>query len=159
MNWSELAPEWPQRRARLGRMVFTNGCFDVLHRGHVAYLQEARELGASLVVGLNSDRSVVQLKGPGRPIVAFPDRAFVLAGLRSVDLVVGFDDATPAQLIEALGPDVLVKGGDWEVAKIVGSESVLRRGGEVRSLAFHQGNSTSGIVETILERGKCGLLP
>lgn len=147
-----LAAAWPRLRPADGKVVFTNGCFDILHAGHVAYLDEARQLGDFLVLGLNSDASVARLKGPQRPINSFPDRAAVLAGLRAVDLVVGFEEDTPQTLIQFVQPDILVKGGDWDISRIVGAQEVLARGGEVRALAFRQGRSTTGVVERILTR-------
>jgi rfaE bifunctional protein kinase chain/domain/rfaE bifunctional protein nucleotidyltransferase chain/domain len=129
--------------------VFTNGCFDVLHPGHVDLLDRARSLGDRLVVGLNSDASVRALKGPGRPLVPQEERALMLRSLRSVDEVIIFDEPTPARLIEELSPDVLVKGGDWPVDRIVGAEAVLRRGGRVISLPFRLPYSTTGLVERI----------
>lgn len=136
--------------ARQGRkVVFTNGCFDLLHVGHVRYLQEARAQGDLLVVGLNSDASVRRLKGPERPVQVENDRAEVLAALGCVDFVVIFDEDTPYELIKAVQPDVLVKGGDWPVDKIVGSDIVLARGGEVKSLQFVNGKSTTSLVEKI----------
>jgi len=134
-----------------GSLVFTNGCFDLLHGGHVQYLQEAAALG-NLVVGLNSDDSVRGLKGEKRPILTQAERASVLFALKGVQAVVIFDQETPLELIKTLGPDILVKGGDWAVGEIVGSEFVLERGGEVRSLPFLPGSSTTGIVERVLER-------
>jgi D-beta-D-heptose 7-phosphate kinase/D-beta-D-heptose 1-phosphate adenosyltransferase len=136
-------------RARGNRIVFTNGCFDILHAGHVAYLEEAKALGDYLIVGVNDDASVRRLKGSQRPIVGLEDRMAVLAGLAAVDWVVPFAADTPLALIEALLPDVLVKGGDWKPEEIVGSEVVLRSGGQVHSLQFRSGRSTSRIVETI----------
>jgi D-beta-D-heptose 7-phosphate kinase/D-beta-D-heptose 1-phosphate adenosyltransferase len=133
-------------------VVFTNGCFDILHAGHVGYLEQARALGDLLVLGLNSDGSVRRLKGETRPLNTFADRARVLIGLAAVDLVVGFEEDTPLQLIEALAPDVLVKGGDWSPHSIVGAEFVTNRGGLVRSLPFKTGRSTTGLVERILAR-------
>jgi D-beta-D-heptose 7-phosphate kinase/D-beta-D-heptose 1-phosphate adenosyltransferase len=127
----------------------TNGCFDILHAGHVAYLEEARALGDQLVVAVNDDASVARLKGPSRPITPLQDRMAVLAGLAAVDWVVPFADDTPAELIRALQPDVLVKGGDWKIEQIAGAESVLANGGEVRVLAFKPGRSTTAIVEAI----------
>ena len=126
------------------RVVFTNGCFDILHPGHVRYLAEARSLGDVLVVGLNSDASVARLK-PGRPINPEGARAEVLLALRSVDFVALFDEDTPYELIRALRPDVLVKGGDWDRDDIVGSDLV----DDTRSLPFHQGLSTSHIIRRI----------
>ena len=138
-----------ETRARGNRIVFTNGCFDILHAGHVAYLEEAKSLGDYLVVAVNDDDSVRRLKGAERPIVPLDDRMAVLAGLAAVDWVVAFAEDTPLVVIEALQPDVLVKGGDWKPEQIVGSEVVLSNGGEVRSLQFRAGRSTTNIVESI----------
>ena len=130
------------------RIVFTNGVFDLLHTGHVRYLRAAKALGDVLVVGLNSDRSVRRLgKGPGRPLVKGRDRAEVLAALEMVDYVVIFGEDTPLELIAALRPDVLVKGGDWSVDRIVGADIVLAHGGTVRSLKFARGYSTTGLIK------------
>lgn len=134
-------------RPRSGRVVFTNGCFDILHRGHVEYLHYARSLGDALVVGLNTDRSVTQLKGPGRPVNPEHDRAVVLGGLAAVDAVVLFDEDTPLHLIRDLLPDVLVKGGDYTVDTIVGAEEVLGAGGEVVVAQLVPGRSTTGILQ------------
>jgi D-beta-D-heptose 7-phosphate kinase/D-beta-D-heptose 1-phosphate adenosyltransferase len=139
-------------QARGRKVVFTNGCFDLLHRGHVRYLVQARALGDLLVVGLNSDPSVQALKGPARPIVPAEERAEVLAALEAVDYVTIFEEPTPERLIAALQPDILVKGGDWTPDTIVGRETVERRGGEVRALPYVDGASTSGIIERILAR-------
>ena len=128
------------------RVVFTNGVFDLLHPGHVTYLEEARALGDRLVVGLNADASVRRLKGATRPIQCASDRARVLAGLKAVDLVVEFAEDTPLALIEALRPDVLVKGGDYTLATIVGAREVMAWGGEVRVLGFVAGKSTTGLI-------------
>ena len=133
-------------RPRDRRVVFTNGCFDVLHPGHVEHLAQAKALGDVLVVGLNSDASVRRLKGAGRPLVAEADRAAVLAALRSVDAVTLFDEDTPLELISTLLPDVLVKGGDYDLDGIVGREAVEEAGGEVRVLPFVEGYSTTGIL-------------
>jgi D-beta-D-heptose 7-phosphate kinase/D-beta-D-heptose 1-phosphate adenosyltransferase len=129
------------------KIIFTNGCFDLLHVGHVRYLQEARAQGDLLVVGVNSDASVKRLKGPTRPIQVENDRAEILAALRAVDYVVIFEEDTPAQLIEQVRPNVLVKGGDWKPEQIVGSSFVLSYGGEVKSLQFVEGRSTTKIIE------------
>lgn len=131
------------------RVVFTNGCFDILHVGHARYLRDARALGDLLVVGLNSDSSVKRLKGEQRPVVNEDERAELLSSLGVVDYVVMFNDDTPLALIENVAPDVLVKGGDWPPEKIVGSSFVLARGGEVKSLPFHPGKSTTSILERI----------
>lgn len=136
-------------RPRSGRVVFTNGCFDLLHPGHVAYLDEARRLGDHLVVGVNTDASVRRLKGPGRPLVPQDDRALVLAGLAAVDAVTLFEEDTPLELIEALKPDVLVKGGDYDLDGIVGREVVEAGGGEVRVIPFVPGHSTTDLIERI----------
>ncbi len=135
---------------RVGRkVVFTNGCFDLLHVGHIRYLQEARRQGDLLVVALNTDASVQKLKGPTRPVQHELDRAEIMAALACVSHVTLFGDETPLSLIELLQPDVLVKGGDWTPDKIVGAKSVIERGGAVKSLTFQPGRSTSSIIEKI----------
>lgn len=131
------------------RVVFTNGCFDVLHRGHVDYLDAARRMGDVLIIGLNSDESVRRLKGAGRPIVTEEDRVAVLSALASVDHVVLFSEDTPLLLIEAIRPDVLVKGGDYVPDEIVGAAAVRSYGGEVVVAPKTEGVSTSGIIERI----------
>jgi rfaE bifunctional protein nucleotidyltransferase chain/domain len=151
----ELLQGW---RAAGETIVFTNGVFDLLHRGHVEYLAEARALGDRLVVGLNSDASVRRLKGPERPIVAAADRAAVLKALASVDLVAEFEEDTPERLIRAVRPDVLVKGGDWEVARIVGRDFVESLGGRVLSIPLREGYGTSALVRRIRE-GRGALEP
>ncbi len=133
---------WPRDRT----LVFTNGCFDLLHPGHVEYLAQARALGDALVVGLNSDASVRRLNGAGRPLVPEAGRAAMLAGLRSVDAVTLFDEDTPLDLIRALLPDVLVKGGDYDLDGIVGRDAVEKAGGDVRVLPFVEGYSTTDIL-------------
>lgn len=133
------------------RVVFTNGCFDILHRGHVDYLTKARSLGDVLVVGLNTDRSVARLKGVGRPIVEQEDRAAVLAALAAVDYVCLFDEDTPYELIRALVPDILVKGADWSPDAIVGKDIVESAGGTVHSIEFLPNRSTSRIIQKIAE--------
>ena len=131
------------------RTVFTNGCFDILHSGHVQYLNEARALGDKLIIGLNSDASVRRLKGAQRPVNREEDRKFVLENLKSVDEVIIFNEDTPLSLIEKVVPDVLVKGGDWKVEDIVGHELVLSNGGVVQSLSFKSGYSTTTVLEKI----------
>jgi len=131
------------------KVVFTNGCFDLLHIGHVRYLQEARELGDALVVGVNADASVRRLKGPGRPLTPARERAEILAALACVDFVTVFGAATPLQLIRAVGPDVLVKGGDWPVEKIVGRDVVQARGGRVVAIPFVKNRSTTAVIGKI----------
>lgn len=133
-----------------GKVVFTNGCFDLLHAGHVDLLNRARSLGDLLVLGLNSDEGVrAQNKGPERPIVPQAQRAAVVAGLQAVDAVVFFSEPTPAKLIEAMAPDVLVKGGDWPEEKIVGAALVRSKGGQVFSLPLVPGLSTTALVERL----------
>jgi len=139
-------------RAKGKRVVFTNGCFDLLHVGHIRYLEKARTLGDVLIVGLNTDRSVQTIKGPHRPILPEEERAEVLSGLWCVDYVTLFDEPTPLELITSLQPDVLVKGGDWAKETTVGREVVEESGGEVVILPFVEGSSSSNIIETILER-------
>lgn len=137
-------------RLKSDRIVFTNGVFDILHRGHVEYLEEAAALGDRLVIGLNSDSSVQRLgKGPDRPLNDEGSRALVLTALRCVDAVIIFEEDTPLELITAVKPDVLVKGGDWKAAQIVGSELVQKYGGEVRSLKLVEGFSTTRLVDRI----------
>jgi len=136
-------------RAAGQRIVFTNGVFDVLHRGHVEYLEEARALGDRLVVGVNTDASVRRLKGEGRPLVPEDERVEVLQALESVDLVVTFGEDTPERVIREVAPDVLVKGGDWALDRIVGREFVESRGGHVATIAVREGWSTTRIVERI----------
>jgi rfaE bifunctional protein nucleotidyltransferase chain/domain len=143
--------ELAARVAQLQRpLVFTNGCFDILHRGHVTYLDEARALGVSLVVGVNSDDSVrCQGKGHDRPINRLEDRMAVLAALESVSLVVDFDTDTPHDLILAVHPDVLVKGGDWTPETIVGAHEVVAWGGRVQSIPFQHQTSTTALLARI----------
>jgi D-beta-D-heptose 7-phosphate kinase/D-beta-D-heptose 1-phosphate adenosyltransferase len=140
-NRRQMSPRRPPK------VVFTNGCFDILHVGHARYLQDARALGDILVVGLNSDDSVRRIKGPERPIQHESDRGELLSSLACVDYVVLFDEDTPLELIEAIAPDVLVKGGDWPVDSIVGAPYVLAKGGEVKALPFHPGHSTTKLLE------------
>ena len=130
-------------------VVFTNGCFDLLHAGHLGLLESAAELGDVLVVGLNGDESVRRLKGPDRPLVPFDERAELLAGLGAVDWVVGFDDDTPAALIDEVLPDILVKGGDWRLDQIVGRETVESRGGRVVTVPLRSDLSTTSLVDRI----------
>ena len=138
-----------ESRSRNERIVMTNGCFDVLHAGHVSYLEEAKSLGDRLIVAVNDDASVKRLKGDSRPINALEDRLLVLAGMAAVDWVVPFAEDTPARLIQAILPDVLVKGGDYKPDEIVGGKEVLQNGGEVRVLAFRDGHSSSRIIDRL----------
>ena len=131
-------------------LVFTNGCFDILHRGHISYLESARNLGASLVVGVNSDQSVKrQNKGCNRPINSQTDRQALLAALACVDAVIVFDEDTPLRLIEIITPNILVKGGDWKIANIVGAEYVRAKGGSVHSIEFEYDRSTTKLLDKI----------
>lgn len=134
-------------RSQNKKIVFTNGCFDLLHVGHVRYLQEARSLGDALVVGINSDASVKRLKGPTRPIQIENDRAEILAALGCVDFTVIFAEDTPENLIQKVRPDILVKGGDWKISDIVGAPFVQSYGGQVMSLQFINGKSTTKLIE------------
>lgn len=132
------------------KIVFTNGCFDILHAGHVDYLVKAKECGDVLILGLNSDSSVQKNKGNNRPIVNQEERAFILSQLKPVDYVVLFDEPTPLQLIEKLIPDILVKGADWEINNIVGREIVEANGGEVKTINFVISQSTTNIINKVL---------
>jgi D-beta-D-heptose 7-phosphate kinase/D-beta-D-heptose 1-phosphate adenosyltransferase len=145
----QLARDLARLRARGRRIVFTNGCFDLLHPGHIRYLRRARQLGDVLVVALNSDASVRRLKGPGRPVVPLRDRCEVIAALEMVDYVTTFGSDTPYRLIRHLRPDVLVKGGDWPPERIVGADLVRARGGSVRSLPYSGRYSTSKLITEI----------
>jgi rfaE bifunctional protein nucleotidyltransferase chain/domain len=149
MDWAGAAQQrlgWQQHGQKV---VFTNGCFDLLHYGHIHYLAQARELGDVLIIGLNAADSVRRLKGPGRPINDETTRLWQMAALQFVDLVVPFEEDTPAALIELLKPDVLVKGGDYEISSIVGADTVLQNGGEVRVLPYIEGYSTTSIEAKI----------
>ncbi len=129
------------------KIVFTNGCFDILHRGHLEYLLQAAALGHRLIIGLNSDESVSRLKGPARPVNKIDDRAFALASLRCTDLIVPFEEDTPLELIEFLQPNILVKGGDYTIESIVGAKETLQRGGRVEGLSFKEGYSTTSLID------------
>lgn len=145
----------PSLRSRFSRskkkIVFTNGTFDILHRGHVSYLEKAKKFGDILVVGVNSDASVRSYKGPGRPVNPESDRLFVLAALQSVDYVVLFSDPTPLKLILKLRPDVLAKGADWKIPDIVGAKEVLATGGQVKRIHFVKGKSSTRIINRLAE--------
>jgi D-beta-D-heptose 7-phosphate kinase/D-beta-D-heptose 1-phosphate adenosyltransferase len=135
------------------KVVFTNGCFDILHRGHVEYLTKARALGDVLFVGINTDASVKRIKGQNRPIICQEDRAFVLSALQVVDYVCLFDEDTPHKLIELIVPDVLVKGSDWLIDSIVGRDIVEGAGGKVQTIHFVSKRSTTDIIKKIVEGG------
>jgi len=145
----KLRKRW---RAQNKKMVFTNGCFDLIHPGHLRYLREAKAAGDYLAVGLNTDFSVRKIKGAKRPVIPGKDRAEILCALWFVDYVVFFNEDTPAKLIAALSPDVLIKGADWELDKIVGADLVLKNGGKVKQIKFAKGYSTSGIIDEVLEK-------
>lgn len=148
-DWETARQSVRQWQAAGQQVVFTNGCFDILHYGHVSYLAQARDLGDRLVIGLNSAESVRRLKGPHRPILDEATRQLLLAALECVDAVVVFDTDTPLDLIQFLQPDVLVKGGDWKVTDIVGADVVLSRGGKVLNLPYIEGHSTTAIEHKI----------
>lgn len=158
LTLAELTPLRVKWRAERKRVVFTNGCFDILHRGHVEYLEQARAHGDLLIVGLNTDDSVRRLKGATCPIVPQEDRATILAALRCVDYVIYFAEDTPANLIAQVQPDVLVKGADYQINEIVGHEQVQASGGEVVRIPLTPGRATRDVIATIVERlgGKSG---
>jgi D-glycero-beta-D-manno-heptose 1-phosphate adenylyltransferase len=142
----DLLARWRQEQQRV---VFTNGCFDLLHLGHVDYLEKARQLGDKLILGLNSDASMRRLKGPSRPLQDEMSRSRIMASLLFIDAVVIFDEDTPYELIRQVSPDILVKGDDYTIQTIVGHDLVLQRGGEVKTISLVKGYSTSGIIEKI----------
>lgn len=152
MTEEQLVIALQSARERGEKIVMTNGCFDILHAGHVSYLEEAAALGDRLIVAVNTDASVTKLKGPGRPVNNASRRMAVLAGLSSVDWVVPFSEDTPRRLIERLLPDVLVKGGDYKLEAIAGAKEVMDNGGEVKVLSFEDGVSTTGIIDKIVNR-------
>ena len=154
ISLNQLKSEREKLRTENKTVVFTNGCFDLLHPGHTRYMQMARDLGDVLIVALNSDRAVQSLKGNSRPILRENERAEVMAALACVDYVMIFDDISPRETIAALLPDILVKGGDWGVDAIIGREEVEAGGGKVMSLPFVEGVSTTEIIERILNSNK-----
>ena len=131
------------------KIVFTNGCFDLLHVGHIRYLAQAKKLGNFLIIGLNSDSSVKELKGEDRPINSFEDRATLLSAIKSVDLVIMFEEQTPENLIKDIVPDILVKGGDYNIEDIVGYQTVMQNGGQVKTLSFYDGYSSTNYINKI----------
>ena len=150
-NWIDAKKQVDKWKSTGLKVVFTNGCFDILHRGHVEYLTDAKACGDKLVTALNSDSSVRGLKGDFRPIQNQDDRAAILDALASVDLVVVFDEETPAEIVKTLIPDVLVKGGDYTPETIIGADTVTENGGEVKIIPFLSGQSTSIIIEKIIK--------
>lgn len=149
LNWKTLENELIKWRSQGKIIVFTNGCFDILHRGHVEYLNQAKRLGDILILGLNSDQSVRILKGPGRPFVSEDDRAYILSQLLPVDVVTIFNEETPYNLIDLVRPNILAKGGDYRPDQIVGKDIVEKYGGKVIPINFIKGKSTSGLIERI----------
>ncbi|MCU4155969.1 D-glycero-beta-D-manno-heptose 1-phosphate adenylyltransferase [Carboxylicivirga sp. A043] len=144
----EIVKQWSQNSET---MVFTNGCFDIVHRGHIDYLSKAKDKGSKLILGLNTDASVQRLKGPQRPVVDEQSRAILMASLQFIDLVVFFDEDTPYELIKALQPDILVKGSDYNAEDIVGYDILMAKGGKVETIDFVPGFSTTSIVKKIKE--------
>lgn len=149
LNQQNLNTEIQKLKNENKKIVFTNGCFDILHKGHITYLNESKSLGDVLIVGVNSDDSVKKLKGDERPVTNENDRMYALDNLKPVDFVILFTEDTPYNLIKEIIPDILVKGGDWTPDKIIGSDIVLSNGGEVKSLKFVNGYSTTNILEKI----------
>ena len=140
-----------RKKIKNKKIVFTNGCFDILHSGHVKYLEQAKGLGDILIIGINSDDSVRKLKGDSRPINTLNDRAYVLSGLTIVDYIIAFDELTPLKLISQVLPDILVKGGDYKIDEIVGNDFVEKNGGIVKTVPFLDGASTTDIINKIKE--------
>ncbi|MBW8049010.1 MAG: D-glycero-beta-D-manno-heptose 1-phosphate adenylyltransferase [Cytophagales bacterium] len=149
MNTKHLTLKLKEWKAKGYKIVFTNGCFDILHLGHIDYLEKVRKFGDKLVVGLNTDDSIKQIKGQDRPVQDEKSRARVLASLEFIDAVVLFNEDTPYELIKLLAPDVLVKGDDYAVDKIVGHDIIKKNGGEVKTIPYIEGYSSSGIIEKI----------
>lgn len=154
LSREELKKVRAQLRTEKKKVVFTNGCFDLIHSGHVDYLIKSKQLGDVLIVGLNTDESVRRIKGAKRPILKQDERAFIISNLKPVDYVTFFDEDTPAEIIADLIPDILVKGADWSLDKIVGRDVVEANGGEVKTIEFVNDQSTSKIIQTILSRYK-----
>ncbi|MCK4311312.1 MAG: D-glycero-beta-D-manno-heptose 1-phosphate adenylyltransferase [Candidatus Cloacimonetes bacterium] len=148
-SWEEIFEIVQNLKASGKKIVFTNGCFDIIHAGHIKYLYEASELGDILIIGLNSDASAKRLKGKNRPINSELDRATVLSSLTVIDYIIIFQEDTPYKLIKHIKPDILVKGGDWKPEEIVGSDIVMKNGGIVKSLIFKEGFSTTDLIEKI----------
>ncbi|WP_337864633.1 D-glycero-beta-D-manno-heptose 1-phosphate adenylyltransferase [Ignavibacterium sp.] len=154
LSREELKKVRAQLRTEKKKVVFTNGCFDLIHSGHVDYLIKSKQLGDILIVGLNTDESVKRIKGDKRPILKQDERAFIISNLKPVDYVTFFDEDTPAEIISDLIPDILVKGADWSLDNIVGRDVVEANGGEVKTIEFVNDQSTSKIIQTILSRYK-----
>lgn len=154
LSREELKKVRAQLKAENKKVVFTNGCFDLIHSGHVDYLLKSKQLGDVLIVALNTDESVQRIKGEKRPILNQNERAFIVSNLKPVDYVTFFDEDTPAEIIADLIPDILVKGADWSLDKIIGRDVVEANGGEVKTIEFVNDQSTSKIIQTILSRYK-----
>lgn len=154
LSREELKKVRAQLKSENKKVVFTNGCFDLIHSGHVDYLLKSKQLGDILIVALNTDHSVRRIKGEKRPILNQNERAFIVSNLKPVDYVTFFDEDTPAEIIADLIPDILVKGADWPLDKIVGRDVVEANGGEVKTIEFVNDQSTSKIIQTILSRYK-----
>ncbi len=154
LSRDEIKKVRAQLKSHNKKVVFTNGCFDIIHSGHVDYLLKARQLGDVLIVGINTDASVKRIKGDKRPILMQNERAFIVSNLKPVDYVTFFDEDTPAELIADIIPDILVKGADWSLDKIVGRDVVEANGGEVKTIEFVNDQSTSKIIQTILSKYK-----
>lgn len=154
LSWSDLQEQVQEWHKQGQKIVFTNGCFDILHLGHVDYLEKARQLGDKLVLGLNTDASISRIKGPSRPLQDEMSRARVMASLLFVDAVVFFDEDTPLELIKAVQPDILVKGDDYTIENIVGQDVVTARGGEVKTVPLVKGYSTTNVVKKIENQNK-----
>ena len=153
-TWDSIIPEVKSWKERGEKVVFTNGCFDILHLGHADYLEKSRSLGDRLIVGVNTDASVKKLKGPERPVNPEYARARLLAALEFVDAVILFDEDTPFELISHVIPDILVKGNDYTIENIVGADIVMKHGGEVRTISLVDGFSTTGIIGKIKTHNK-----
>ncbi len=154
MTVDQFVPIREELKKKNKKVVFTNGCFDILHAGHVDYITKAKSFGDVLIVALNSDSSVTKIKGKNRPIVPLKERAFIISNLKAVDYVTVFDEETPYETIKKIIPDILVKGADWKVENIVGKDIVEAAGGKVETIEFVNFQSTTNIIKTILERFK-----
>ncbi len=154
MTVDQFVPIREELKKKNKKVVFTNGCFDILHAGHVDYITKAKSFGDVLIVALNSDSSVTKIKGKNRPIVPLKERAFIISNLKAVDYVTVFDEETPFETIKKIIPDILVKGADWKVENIVGKDIVEAAGGKVETIEFVNFQSTTNIIKTILERFK-----
>ena len=151
INWEIAITQSNKWKESGNKIVFTNGCYDLIHRGHIDLLSQAKNKGDKLIVGINTDRSVQQLKGDDRPIQTYDDRVIIINAINCVDMVVGFDEDTPDKIIKELLPDVLVKGGDYSINQIVGADTVITHGGSVEIIDLIEGKSTSSLINHILK--------